>query len=51
MLMNRVGNMMIDAGVLPPDATMAVNNPATQLLSKLIDAEAPEGEATRFLNA
>jgi hypothetical protein len=35
---------------LPPDRTTAVNNPATQLLAKLIGAPAPEGEATSFLD-
>jgi aminoglycoside phosphotransferase (APT) family kinase protein len=48
-LMNRAGNMMVDAGALPPDATMAVNNPATQRLATLIDVAAPEGDATSFL--
>lgn len=49
-LMNRAGNMMIDAGALPPDHTMAVNNPATQLLARLIGVSPPDGKATSFLD-
>jgi aminoglycoside phosphotransferase (APT) family kinase protein len=48
-LMHRAGNVMILAGLLPPDAPMKVNNPATQLLAKLIGAPAPEGAAQTFI--
>ncbi|HEX3716166.1 MAG TPA: phosphotransferase family protein [Trebonia sp.] len=50
-LMNRAGNMLVDAGALPAEDTMAVNNPATHLLAGLIGVEAPEGTATSFLNS
>jgi aminoglycoside phosphotransferase (APT) family kinase protein len=49
-LMNRAGNMLIEAGALPADHTMAVNNPATQLLARMIGVTAPEGQATSFLD-
>jgi hypothetical protein len=48
-LMNRAGNMLIEAGALPADHTMAINNPATQLLARMIGVTAPEGQATSFL--
>jgi aminoglycoside phosphotransferase (APT) family kinase protein len=48
-LMHRAGNMMIDAGLLPPDAPMKLNNPASQLLAKLIGAPSPEGAAQSFI--
>jgi aminoglycoside phosphotransferase (APT) family kinase protein len=48
-LMHRAGNMMIAAGLLPPDAPMKFNNPASQLLAKLIGAEAPSGAAQSFI--
>jgi aminoglycoside phosphotransferase (APT) family kinase protein len=48
-LMHRAGNMMIAAGLLPPDAPMKFNNPASQLLAKLIGAEAPTGAAQSFI--
>jgi aminoglycoside phosphotransferase (APT) family kinase protein len=49
-LMNRAGNMLVEAGALPADHTMAVNNPATQLLARLIGVRAPAGQATTFLD-
>lgn len=49
-LMNRAGNMLIEAGALPADHTMAVNNPATQLLARMIGVTVPEGHATSFLD-
>jgi aminoglycoside phosphotransferase (APT) family kinase protein len=49
-LMNRAGNMLIEAGALPADHTMAVNNPATQLLARMIGVTTPEGQATSFLD-
>jgi len=48
-LMVRAANMMISAGLLPPDATMALNNPALQLVAKLLDLPAPTGEAVTFI--
>jgi len=48
-LMHRAGNLMIDLGLLPPDAPMKLNNPASQLLAKLIDAEAPVGSVQTFI--
>jgi aminoglycoside phosphotransferase (APT) family kinase protein len=48
-LMHRAGNMMIAAGLLPPDAPMKLNNPASQLLAKLVGLPAPEGSAQSFI--
>lgn len=48
-LMHRAGNMMIGAGLLPPDAPMKLNNPASQLLAKLAGLPAPEGAAQSFI--
>jgi aminoglycoside phosphotransferase (APT) family kinase protein len=48
-LMHRAGNMMIGAGLLPPDAPMKFNNPASQLLAKLTGLPAPEGASQSFI--
>jgi aminoglycoside phosphotransferase (APT) family kinase protein len=48
-LMHRAGNLMIEAGLLPPGAPMRLNNPASQLLARLIGAAAPTGEAQSFI--
>ena len=48
-LMHRAGNLMIGAGLLPPDAPMKLSNPATQLLAKLADLPAPEGATQSFI--
>jgi aminoglycoside phosphotransferase (APT) family kinase protein len=48
-LMHRAGNLMIELGLLPPDAPMRLNNPASQLLAKLIGAQAPSGSAQSFI--
>jgi aminoglycoside phosphotransferase (APT) family kinase protein len=48
-LMHRAGNMMIAAGLLPPDAPMKLSNPASQLLAKLTGLPAPEGVAQSFI--
>lgn len=48
-LMHRAGNLMIEFGLLPPDAPMKLNNPGSQLLAKLIGVEAPTGEAQSFI--
>lgn len=48
-LMHRAGNLMIEVGLLPPDAPMRLNNPASQLLAKLIGAEAPTGSVQSYI--
>lgn len=48
-LMHRAGSLMIDLGLLPPDAPMKLNNPASQLLAKLIGAEPPVGSVQTFI--
>jgi aminoglycoside phosphotransferase (APT) family kinase protein len=48
-LMHRAGNMMMEAGLLPPDAPMKFNNPASQLLAKLTGLPAPEGASQSFI--
>jgi aminoglycoside phosphotransferase (APT) family kinase protein len=48
-LMHRAGNMMIAGGMLPPDAPMKFNNPASQMLAKFIGAPAPTGTAQSFI--
>jgi aminoglycoside phosphotransferase (APT) family kinase protein len=48
-LMHRAGNMMIAAGLLPPDAPMKLNNPASQLLAKLVGLPSPEGASQSFI--
>jgi len=48
-LMHRAGNLMIDLGLLPPDAPMKLNNPASQLLAKLVGAEPPIGSVQTFI--
>ena len=48
-LMHRAGNIMIAAGLLPPDAPMKLNNPASQLLAKLLDLPAPAGVVQSFI--
>ncbi|MGQ0466587.1 MAG: phosphotransferase family protein [Sporichthyaceae bacterium] len=48
-LMHRAGNMMIAAGLLPPDAPMKFNNPASQLLATFVGATSPSGDAQSFI--
>ncbi|KRB80422.1 phosphotransferase [Nocardioides sp. Root190] len=48
-IMHRAGNLMIEIGLLPPDAPMKFNNPASQLLARLIGAPAPGGDAQSFI--
>ncbi|WP_182379447.1 phosphotransferase family protein [Nocardioides sp. WS12] len=48
-IMHRAGNLMIELGLLPPDAPMKFNNPASQLLAALIGAPAPGGDAQSFI--
>jgi aminoglycoside phosphotransferase (APT) family kinase protein len=48
-LMHRAGNLMIQAGLLPPEAPMKFNNPASQLLAKTLGLPAPEGASQSFI--
>ena len=48
-IMVRAAHMMIAAGLLPPEAPMALNNPASQLVAKLLDLPAPTGQAVSFI--
>jgi aminoglycoside phosphotransferase (APT) family kinase protein len=48
-IMARAAHMMIEAGLLPPEATMALNNPASQLLAKLLGLPSPSGETVSFI--
>lgn len=48
-IMVRAAHMMIAAGLLPPDAPMALSNPASQLLARLLDLPAPAGTSTSFI--
>jgi aminoglycoside phosphotransferase (APT) family kinase protein len=48
-IMHRAGNLMIELGMLPPDAPMKLNNPASQLLAKLIGAPSPAGATQSFI--
>jgi aminoglycoside phosphotransferase (APT) family kinase protein len=44
-LLLRVGNLMIELGLLPRDAEMPLNNPAAQVLASLLELPAPTGAA------
>ncbi|MCK9248010.1 MAG: phosphotransferase family protein [Solirubrobacteraceae bacterium] len=48
-IMHRAGNLMIALGFLPADAPMKLNNPASQILAKLIGSDAPSGDAQSFI--
>lgn len=48
-IMHRAGNLMIELGLLPPDAPMKLSNPSSVLLAKLIGVGAPSGEAQSFI--
>lgn len=48
-IMHRAGNLMIELGLLPADAPMKLNNPASQLLAGLVGAPAPGGDAQSFI--
>jgi aminoglycoside phosphotransferase (APT) family kinase protein len=48
-LMHRAGDLMISAGLLPEDAPMKLNNPATQLLARLTGLPEPTGTAQSFI--
>lgn len=48
-MMARAAEMMAEAGMLPPDSEMAVNNPATQLVGQLIGLAEQSGPAETFI--
>jgi aminoglycoside phosphotransferase (APT) family kinase protein len=48
-MLHRAGTLMVEHGLLPPDATMKFNNPATQLLAKLAGLPAPAGAVQNFV--
>ena len=48
-IMVRAAHMMIAAGQLPPDSPMALSNPASQLVAKLLGLPAPAGVTTSFI--
>jgi aminoglycoside phosphotransferase (APT) family kinase protein len=50
-LMVRAGNMLIAAGAFPPDHPMPVSNPASQVLAKMLDLPAPQGDSASFVEA
>ena len=47
--MQRVGGLMIDAGLVPPDAPIKTANPANILLAELLGLPAPEGAAQTWI--
>jgi aminoglycoside phosphotransferase (APT) family kinase protein len=48
-MMARAARMMIAGGMLPPDSTMALNNPATQLVSRLLGMPKLTGDSVSFI--
>jgi hypothetical protein len=40
----RVGSILIDARLLPADATMPIINPASQLLATILELPSPTGD-------
>jgi aminoglycoside phosphotransferase (APT) family kinase protein len=48
-IMHRAGNLMIRAGLLPPDAPLKFNNPISQLLALQLGLPAPEGTVQNFV--
>jgi aminoglycoside phosphotransferase (APT) family kinase protein len=48
-IMVRAAHMLIAAGALPPDSTMAQSNPASQLVAKLIGLPPPTGAAVSYI--
>jgi aminoglycoside phosphotransferase (APT) family kinase protein len=47
--MQRVGGLMIDAGLVPPGAPIKTANPANILLAELLGLPAPEGAAQSWI--
>lgn len=43
-LLQRVGNLLISQGLLPPEADMPFNNPASQVLASLLELPPPAGQ-------
>ena len=50
-LMVRAGNMLIAAGAFPPEHPMPISNPASQILAKMLELPAPQGESASFVEA
>ena len=48
-LMVRAAHLLIGAGLLPPDAPMALSNPASKLVAELLGLPAPDGAVTSFI--
>lgn len=48
-IMVRLGHMMIEAKLLPPDAPMLYNNPVLQMLSDLLDMGPLDGSSQYFV--
>jgi hypothetical protein len=48
-LMMRAGQLMIGAGALPPDNPVAISNPASQILARLLGLPAPAAETGNFV--
>ena len=49
-IMVRLAHMMIDAGILPADSNMAVNNGSTRILADMIGLAAPEGAGIALIS-
>jgi aminoglycoside phosphotransferase (APT) family kinase protein len=49
-IMVRLASMMIDAGLLPPEADMAENNGSSRILADLCGLPAPAGEGIRLIS-
>jgi len=49
LVMVRIAGLLIQVGGLPPDATMALNNGATKLLTGLLDIDATGAEFQTFI--
>lgn len=49
-LYHRTGDIMMRSGMLPPDASIKLNNPATQVLAEMLDLPLPEGAAQSYLD-
>jgi aminoglycoside phosphotransferase (APT) family kinase protein len=45
----RIAHVMIAGGLLPSDSPMGLNNPASQILARLLNLPAPAGEAVNFV--
>jgi aminoglycoside phosphotransferase (APT) family kinase protein len=45
----RVAHLMKSAGALPPDSPMALHNPGTAMLAKLLGIPLPQGPAQTFV--